>query len=132
MWDYGQYNQVTHKVQEKQNSPVDQQEVQRQQQEFPVDKQEYPEVSRLLMEFEDIFHDRLDTSDRLATGELDLKLKEDAVPYMTGRVQKINYHEMPGCMEALKAHLDGGLLVEHDEAVHGPLTWLLWTICGEA
>ena len=46
--------------------------------------------------------------------------------YMTGRVQKINYHEMPGCMEALQAHLDGGLLVEHDETLHGPLEWLFY------
>ena len=29
-------------------------------------------------------------------------------------------------MEALKAHLDEGLLVEHDEDIHGPLIWLLY------
>ena len=48
------------------------------------------------------------------------------MPYMTSQVLKVSYHEMPGCMEALKAHLGGGLLVEHDEAIHGPLTWLFY------
>ena len=82
MWGYGQCNQVNHEVQKKQDSRAEQQEVQRQQQEaqrqqqeLPVDKQEYPAVSQLLMEFEDIFLDKLDTSDRLATGELDLKIE---------------------------------------------------------
>ena len=91
-----------------------------------MDRQKYPEVSQLLVEFADVFHDQLDTSDRLATGELNLKLKEDAVPYMTGRVQKVNYHKISGCMEVLQAHIDRGLLVEHDEAVHRPLKWLFY------
>ena len=68
VWDYGQCNQVNHEEQKKQDSPVAQEETQRQQQEFPLDKQECPAVSQLLMEFEDIFYDKLNTSDHLATG----------------------------------------------------------------
>ena len=48
------------------------------------------------MEYQDIFHDELDTSDRLATGQLDLKLKEGALPYQTNRVQRVTFHKMPG------------------------------------
>jgi hypothetical protein len=92
---------------------------------FPVDKK-YKEVRKLLEEFKDIFHDELDETDRLAGGLLDLKLKPGAEPYQTNRVQRINYHEMAGCMQALKAHIDGGLLVEHDEKIHGPLDWLFY------
>ena len=55
-----------------------------------------------------------------------MKLKQGAEPYMTNRVQKINYHEMQGCMKALKEHLDGGFLVEHDDKIHGPMTWLFY------
>ena len=71
-------------------------------------------------------HHKVQREKDIPVDQLDLKLKEDAVPYMTGRVQKVNYHEMLGCMEALKADLNGGLLVEHDEAVHGPLNWLFY------
>ena len=41
---------------------------------------------------------------------LDLKLKPGMEAYQTNRVQKVNYHKMPGCMQALKSHLAGGLL----------------------
>ena len=63
---------------------------------------------------------------RLATGQLDLKLKEGALQYQTNRVQRVNFHEMTGCMQALQAHLDGGLLVKHDEEKHGQLDWLFY------
>ena len=45
----------------------------KQQADFPVDEK-YKEVRELLDEYKDIFHDELDTSDRLAGGLLDLKL----------------------------------------------------------
>jgi hypothetical protein len=92
---------------------------------FPVDKK-YTEVRELLDEYKDIFHYELDTLDRLSGGLLDFKLKAGAKPYQTNRVQRVNYNEMSGCMKALQAHLDGGLLVEHNEEEHGPLEWLFY------
>ena len=65
-------------------------------------------------------------TDRLCEGVLDLKLKSGAEPYLTNRVQRVNFHEMPGCMRALKEHIDGGLMVEHDDKIHGELKWLFY------
>ena len=65
--------------------------------EFPVDKK-YEKIKTLLEHLED--------TDRLLSGDLDLKLKPGAEPYLTNRVQRINYHEMDGCIHALKAQLD--------------------------
>ena len=61
----------------------------------------YPKVRALLEEFKDVFHDVLSEEDRLCEGELDLKLKPGVEPYQTNRTQRINYHEMAGCMKAL-------------------------------
>ena len=93
--------------------------------EFPIDPK-YKKVLKLVKEYSDVFHDHLDESDRLCDGVLDLKLKDGAEPYLTNRVQRINFHEMPGCMKALQEHIDGGLLVEHDDAIHGELKWLFF------
>ena len=92
---------------------------------FPVDKK-YPKVRALLEEFEDVFHDALDEEDRLCEGMLDLKLKPGVEPFQTNRVQRVNFHEMAGCMKALDEHIKGGLLVEHDDEKHGPLEWLFY------
>ena len=50
----------------------------------------------LVREYSDVFHDHLDETDRLCDGVLDLKLKPGAEPYLTNRVQRVNFHEMPG------------------------------------
>ena len=92
---------------------------------FPVDSK-YPKVRALLEEFKDVFHDVLSEEDRLCEGELDLKLKPGVEPYQTNRTQRINYHEMAGCMKALDEHVKGGLLVEHDDLIHGELKWLFY------
>ena len=47
---------------------------------------EYGKITKLLEEFRDIFRDDLEDTDRLSSGELDLKLKPGAEPYLTNRV----------------------------------------------
>ena len=93
--------------------------------EFPVDKK-CPKIKELIEEFRDVFRDELEESDRLSGGMLDLKLKPGAETYMINRVQNVNFHEMDGCMRALQAHTDGGLLEEHDEKLHGAIKWLFY------
>ena len=92
---------------------------------FPVDDK-YPKVRALLEEFDDVFHDALGEEDRLCEGMLDLKLKPGVEPFQTNRVQRVNFHEMAGCMKALDEHIKGGLLVEHDDEKHGELEWLFY------
>ena len=92
---------------------------------FPVDEK-YPKVRALLEEFGDVFHDALEEDDRLCDGILDLKLKPGVEPFQTNRVQRVNFHEMAGCMKALNEHIQGGLLVEHDDEKHGELEWLFY------
>ena len=94
--------------------------------EFPIDPK-FKKVLKLVEEYSDVFHDHLDESDRLCDGVLDLKLKDGAEPYLTNRVQRINFHEMPGCMKALQEHIDGGLLVEHDP--RRTEMAILWSVC---
>ena len=91
---------------------------------FPIDEK-YQKV-RDLQEYQDVFHDELDETDRLCEGLLDFKLKPGMEAYQTNIVQKVNYHKMTGCMQALRSHLTGGLLVEHDDKLHGPLNWLFY------
>ena len=90
---------------------------------FPVGVK-YQKVRDLLEEYQDVFHDKMEERDRLCDGVLNLKLKPGAEADQTNRVQRVNYHEMPGCMQALKSHISGGLLVEHDDKVLGSLDWL--------
>ena len=92
---------------------------------FPIDPK-YSKVLALVREYEDVFHDHLDETDRLCEGELDLKLKPGVEPYLTNRVQRVNFHEMPGCMRALNEHINGGLMVEHDDKIHGEIKWLFY------
>ena len=66
-----QCHQVNHEENEKQDVLVEEKKYQ----DFPVDGKKFKEVRQLLEEYKDIFHDELDTSDRLVTGKLDLKLK---------------------------------------------------------
>ena len=92
----------------------------KEQADFPIDPK-YSKVLALVREYEDVFHDHLDETDRLCEGDLDLKLKPGVEPYLTNRVQRVNFHEMPGCMRALNEHIDGCLMVEHDDKIHGEI-----------
>ena len=74
---------------------------------FPIDPK-YSKVLALVREYSDVFHDHLDETDRLCEGVLDLKLKPGAEPYLTNRVQRVNFHEMPGCMRAEKLSHESG------------------------
>ena len=57
------------------------------QQDFPMDGKQHPEILSLLHEYSDIFRNKLEDTDRLSGGVLDLQLKPGAQAYMTNRVQ---------------------------------------------
>ena len=80
----------------------------------------------LLNKFDDRFKDNLEEDSRLVGGELHLKLKPDATPFQTTRVQKLNYHEKAQTDKELEKILKAGLLRPLNEPTDHlyPAMWL--------
>ena len=83
-------------------------------------------MKELLNNYDDRFKDNLEEDSRLVEGELHLKLKPDATPFQTTRVQKLNYHEKAQTDKELEKILKAGTLKPFNEQTDHlyPAMWL--------